>query len=159
MNTWNSYPDNFPLNEGEYIVTKFGFVTHNRYHKVGSPIIKTEWFCVKTPFNQSIIAWSKGDPYDPKESNPQFIGKSKWRLFPQEKPISKDVYLTTSRIGNEQHLMALIYYPENEDSKGTNSNYDLLDLIDGPVHDPWENVIAWVKCNPYDPTKPDPQYL
>jgi len=28
MNTWNSYPKNIPPNQGEYIVTKLGFVTH-----------------------------------------------------------------------------------------------------------------------------------
>ena len=159
MENWNPYPKNIPLNEGEYIVTKLGFVTHKRYYGVGSPTIKTQWFSEKTPFDKSIIVWSRGVPYDPKGSHSQHIGKSMWKLFPNEKPNSKNVYLVTIEIANKQHLMALFYYPENEKSKGTINNKEIMNLIDGPVADPWENVIAWVQCNPYDPKKTDPQYL
>ncbi len=65
MNAWNSYPKNIPPNQGEYIVAKLGFVTHKRYHKVGSPVVKTTWFSEKSPFDGSIFAWSKGGPGTP----------------------------------------------------------------------------------------------
>lgn len=165
MCVWNSYPENSPRNEGEYIVTQFGFVTRNRYYEVGNPVVRTIWFGEKSPFNQSIIAWAIGKPYNPSNDDPQFIGHSLWHRYPDEKPIDKNIYLTTMEISNKILLLAILYDPDNYNENGLIINHPKLKelinypQIEGPISDPWENVIAWALCNPYNPNQSGQQYL
>jgi len=161
ISQWNSCAKSLPYKTGTYILTKHGFESRGRYHKVGKPTVVWSLYSPKSPFDQSITAWAIGTPYNPKKKDTQFIGHTKWFPYPQNLPPEKNIYLTTEIISKQQLILARPYNPSLETIP-----MDLLEkmtdkeIIESkPVNFSWDDVIAWALCTPYDPDLPDPQYL